>query len=188
MTPRGTHRLFVVQGRRDRSIRSVLDHWTGTHAGVFARTPHLRAYVQNEPLPEELDRLWTFVCSETWFENRSAERSAYASTYYCDVVAPDEHRFLDRTSVWAGRVLGSDGPATDPSGFRVLGIGTTTPLGPGERVLEIDRPPPAPGRVALLRSWWTPDRAAALHSAQEADGLAFACTAATVCDVVDGGG
>lgn len=168
------HRIIVVTTAAGVSVADAQAHWRDRHAGVYLPTPHLRAYVQNRPLPEEWARLGSrSVCSETWFDDRKAERASFASPYYRDVVMPDEQRFLDRDSAWMGRVTaGEDAPA---GRYRVLGFGTNE-LDVPCAVLEVDRDPWS-GGLRAVASAWLDDREQALEVARAAEGFAFAAEA-----------
>jgi hypothetical protein len=157
------HRIFVVPGAPRVGSEVIRRQWTGGHPELFTRTPGLAGYVQNRPLPEEWHRLGVFVCAETWFADRQAERAAYASDHYREVVAADEARFLDRDAVWSARVAG---PVSleRRSRYRVLVFGD----GP----LTLSRPAPGGGHGLDVR--WFDDRAAALDHAAAAPGLAIA--------------
>lgn len=174
MTESRQHRVFLVPGLPDHTAEAVHRHWVRQHLEAFVATPHLVAYVQNRPLPEERSRVGSMVCSETWFADREAERTAFASTHYRDVVAPDEARFLAREEAWGARITASDPWPSPTPRYRVLGFGSST-LAHDEQVVSVDRDVAVPGGGRALRSWWTDDRDEALRRARGAVGLAIAC-------------
>lgn len=168
------HRIFLVPTRADVPWSTARRHWQDRHGEIFVSTPGLRWYTQNRPLTEP-SRGRGVVCSETSYESRQAERAAYSSRYYQDVVAPDEARFLDREGVWSARVVAGTA-ASEPAGaYRVLWFDETPPEGARWSPLELSRPVPAPGRGSSLHSTWTDDRDLAIEIADGSRGLALAC-------------
>ncbi|MEU3273070.1 EthD domain-containing protein [Saccharomonospora sp. NPDC006951] len=137
------HRIFLVPHRGDPEV--ARSHWERRHGDLFTATPGLLGYTQNRPVDQEWDRRTARFCSETWFADRDAEREAYASTYYRDVVAPDEASFLDRESAWASAVLGDSVPVV-AEGVRVLWFDESPPPGASWVALDLARPVPVPGK------------------------------------------
>jgi hypothetical protein len=144
-------RIFLVPLRQDVDPVAARQHWTKSHASLFAATPGLRGYVQNRP--EQGDH----VCSETWFDDADAERRAYASDHYLSVVMHDEASFLAREEAWTAVMKGS-GSRRDllPGSHRVLVFGWTgdgLAPGPYVEVIALDRLGPAGGPPRLLSIW-----------------------------------
>lgn len=168
------HRIFLVATRADVLWDEARRHWQERHGEIFVSTPGLRRYVQNRPLTEPGQGRGV-VCSETSFDSRQAERTAYSSRYYQDVVAADEARFLDREGVWNARVV-SGAAAGEPAGaYRVLWFDEKPPEGERWSPLQLSRPVPGPGRGSRLYSTWTDDRDLAIEIAEGSGGLALAC-------------
>jgi hypothetical protein len=168
-------RIIVVETVPGLPVAEAQRHWRARHAEVYAPAPLLRGYVQNRPLEEEWPRLGArSICSETWFDDREAERESFTSSYYLDVVMPDEETFLDRASAWAGRIV-AEPPGPPPGArYRVLAFGTGSLPGVDAGVLEVDRPTWA-GGDAVVSSLWLDDRERALEIARAAPVFAFAC-------------
>ncbi len=174
------HRIIVVEIRPGLPAGEAHRHWRERHAEVYALAPLLRGYVQNRPLEEEWPRLGArSICSETWFDDREAERESFTSPYYLDVVMPDEETFLERASAWAGRlVAGAPGPP-GRARYRVLAFGTDSLPDVDADVLQVDRPTWVGGDAAVA-SLWLADRERALEIARSASVFAFAAEPAVV--------
>src|SRR5262245_21565343 len=136
-------RIFLVPLRGAAPVEREVEHWETVHAPLFARTPGLLGYVQYRPLPEERHRGVHLVCSETTFADRDAERAAYASDFYREVVTPDEAGFLERDEAWSAR-LSVAAPRWQPGDYAVLLLGGASP-GPDWASLEVSRELPEGG-------------------------------------------
>ncbi|MGW0007967.1 EthD domain-containing protein [Nocardia grenadensis] len=168
------HRIFVVSLRSDIEPGWARQHWEEGHGALFRQTPGLTRYRQDRPLAGTTDR---FVCSETWFASRAAERNAFGSAYYMETVVPDEERFLARGTVWAGRVLHTAEPEVPEAPYLVLWFGAeAVPERAGGRwsATEVDRTVPGPGTGTTVRRGWFDDAAAA-RCAADAAVLTLAC-------------
>lgn len=158
------HRIFLVPPiAPTAAVPHPRRHWETRHAEVFAATPGLVGYRQNRPVDAEWTRGCAWFCSETWFVDADAERAAYASRYYTDVVAQDETRFLERDEAWSAAVLDDEGPL-DLVGHRILWFGEDPPAGPDWqlRALARDVPGPGTGRVMWVAATDDPEGALAL--------------------------
>lgn len=157
--PPTQHRIFLAPLLSGSDREQGLRHWVDRHAGVFAATPGLRGYVQHRPVGS----YWAtapFVCSETWFDDRDAERAAFTSPYYAGEVTADERRFVDRPAAWAGRVT-RQRPAGRLAALRVLAFGVEPDLLPSGHqgstdVLELATVPPGCA-VPVASCVWTDD-------------------------------
>ena len=149
------HRLFVVRLRDDVALPEATDHWRRAHGALFARTPGLRGYLQNRPVDPT-----GWVCSETLFDDRRAETEAFRSTYYTDIVAPDEARFLDRESVRTAVVVYQRVEHGRIARFRAVLPGTepgeVAGAGAGVQVYRLNRPL-VPGTPAVVTFVWDDD-------------------------------
>jgi hypothetical protein len=152
--PVGRHRIFVVDLRHDRSPDEAQRHWTDEHGLLFLGTPGLGGYAQNRP-----SRVTGRVCSQTWFESREAERRAYDSPYYRDVVAADEADFLERSSAWTAVVTSSlrEG-RPGPCRAMIFGREVRRAHGSasGRQILALDRPWTGGGPVVTVLHAATP--------------------------------
>ena len=175
------HRIFVVPTASRVGSATARQHWEERHAGVFTRTPGLRGYRQNRPLDEEWERGNTRVCSETWYDDRNAERAAYESDHYLTVVTPDEADFLDRYAAWSAVVLDDDLSRGD--GLRILWFDEHPPPGPAWRHVRLDRPVPTPGLGSILHVADVEELEPALTLTRQASAVAFVCRAVQ-CDPV----
>lgn len=168
-------RLFLVNLRGAAPVLDEVGHWEQSHAPLFARTAGLLAYVQYRPLAEEWARGFGQVCSETVFADPDAERAAYDSDFYRDVVTPDEASFLDRDSAWSARITSGSEDAVDQDDadqFVVLRFGGGRPDG-SWTTLQTSRATPGGGtELHLLR---TPDRSTALALSAAASVPSVAC-------------
>lgn len=154
------HRLFLAPLRTDVDHRWAHEHWTTRHSAVFGRTPGLRGYTQNRP-PADAWSGRALVCSETWFDDRAAERAAFESDYYLTEVAADEARFVRRDAAWLSAVTVT-ATARQARTFRVLVFGHT-PESAADLladwdsedvdVLILQREPPLCGRRSALGLW-----------------------------------
>lgn len=157
------HRIFLAPLRPDVDRRWAHEHWTTHHAGLFARTPGLRGYVQDRPPAAS----WPgrgLVCSETWFDDRPTERAAFESDHYLTDVAADEATFVQRDQAWHS-VVTTARRARRTRTYRVLAFGHGPEVaaawieawGPRDvDVLGLQRPAPLcshPGALGL----WTDD-------------------------------
>jgi acyl-CoA thioester hydrolase len=166
------HRIFLAPTRSDRSPAAVQRYWRNVHAAVFSDTPHLEGYCQNRPIDTEWDRLG-YLCSETWFADRDAERAGFESEYYATAVTDDERRFTDRDHAWHARVLDGEVDPAPRARYRVLGFGSDPArLDVRAERLALDRPAPGGGPSHVL-SWWTDDLDDATTAAAALDGVAF---------------
>jgi hypothetical protein len=174
------HRIIVVEIRPGLPAAEAHRHWRERHAEVYALAPLLRGYVQNRPLEEEWPRLGArSICSETWFDDREAERESFTSPYYLDVVMPDEETFLERASAWAGRLVAGTPGLPGRARYRVLAFGTDSLPGADADVLQVDRPTWVGGDTAVA-SLWLADRERALEIARSTSVFAFAAEPAVV--------
>jgi hypothetical protein len=168
------HRIYLVSGSPAVTGSRMLLHWTERHAGLFLHTPQLRGYAQNRPLAEELDRVGPLACSETWFADRTTERSAFSSPYYRQVVAADEASFLNRDALWSSAVVRSTPWPRHSLPYRVLMFGPRNPARlPGDG-LETAKTVPRPGSGRWIESVWTHSRGDALVLAAAAECFAVA--------------
>lgn len=149
------HRIFVVDLRDDLPVAEARSHWTGRHGAVFGATPGLRGYLQNRPVDEG-----AFACSETEFDDRETERSAFGSAYYRDVVVGDETAFLDRDSVRAAVVLVSTFARGRSARYRAVLPGVlpehVAGEGLGVQSYQLDRPMSA-GSAPVISFVWDDD-------------------------------
>jgi hypothetical protein len=168
-------------------------HWREQHAQIVPDIAGINGYVQNRPLPEWWERVPVLVCAESWFPSPDAEKAAYASEYYGDVIVPDEERFIARDRAWHSLISGGDLLVDGPrASLRVLGFGSgpraAGELGGWDRVeiLHLRRDPPDGGEPLLL-SAWTDDseRASALASGLE--GVAFVTAPEVIVEPPDDG-
>jgi uncharacterized protein (TIGR02118 family) len=156
------------------------EHWRQVHAGLGARLPGLRRYVQNHPV--EADGLppwpWFDGCSELDFDDVAAMRSAFASERMREADA-DEAHFAD--PVRFALAITERSVLVDPG------------ASPGAvRLLTFLRANPARGRRALLDAFQGPyaDAVAATgplgHEQFVVLPEAHGGEAAPACDAVDG--
>lgn len=166
-------RIFLVPPLGAPPHAEARAHWAEQHGALFVRTPGLRGYRQNRPLDEEWDAGRGWVCSETWYDDRAAERAAYDSTHYLESVAADEATFLHRDRAWAAAIHGDRPPPVADAGIRVLWFGDHPPSGPQWQALPLSRP--APGGGSVVHSAWLSDPEQALALTARALVPAFAC-------------
>ncbi|PXY36568.1 EthD domain-containing protein [Prauserella flavalba] len=165
------HRIFLVPPLGD--PEAGRRHWEQRHGDLFTATPGLLGYTQNRPVAQEWARGTARFCSETWFADRDAERGAYSSAYYREVVTPDEASFLDRQAAWSAAVVGGEaGPA---DGIRVLWFDDAPPPGARWRPLELSRPVPPPGRGTRVYTAVMAEPGEALALTRGAGPVALVC-------------
>jgi len=180
------HRIFLAPLRPGVAHVDAHAHWCGNHGRIMLDLPELAGYVQNRPLPAWWPHLGYLACSETWFADREAERTAYASEWYRETITPDEHRMFARDDAWSAVVTEAEelhpGP---PEGFRALAFGGA-PANLGGTIadgrLELLRlTRPAPGLTdPVLVSAYAEDEGKAALLAMRLGGLAFVAEAATI--------
>jgi uncharacterized protein (TIGR02118 family) len=134
-------RLWMGLRRPGASGEEFRAHWRTVHAGLGARLPGLRRYVQNHPVRADGLPPWPWFdgCSELDFDDLAAMRSSFASKAMREADA-DEARFADPVrfalAITERRVLVDQGP----------GAGAV-------RLLTFLRANPARGRQAMLRAF-----------------------------------
>jgi hypothetical protein len=173
-------RLFLVNLLGATSVHDEVAHWELAHAPLFAQTPGLLGYVQYRPLSEEWGRGLRQVCSSTVFADAEAERAAYASDFYRDMVTPDEAGFLDRDSAWSARVACEPRQALDEQAlhdFVVLRFGGTRPDA-SWRTIATSRA--TAGGGTEIHVLGTSDRSVALSLSAAATVPTIACRPATI--------
>ncbi|PXY28964.1 EthD domain-containing protein [Prauserella endophytica] len=171
------HRIFLVPPHGDPEDGRV--HWERRHGDLFTATPGLLGYRQNRPVAEEWARGTARFCSETWFADRDAERRAYSSAYYRDVVTADEMSFLDRDAAWSAAVVAGSGEPDPAGGVRVLWFDDYPPPGARWHPLELSRPVPPPGRGTRVYTALVAEAAEALSLTRGAEGAALVCRPVT---------
>jgi hypothetical protein len=124
--------------------------------------PQLQGYVQNRPLAEWWVNLPYLACSETWFEDRDAERTAYASDWYRERIAVDEARIFAREQAWSSPVVEVEVLHDGPVGrFRALSFGGSADSLHGAlldwrvELLHLLRPAPAGAQARVVVSAWS---------------------------------
>jgi hypothetical protein len=180
------HRIFLVPGRPGVPRADADGHWRTHHARLMLDLPLLLGYVQNRPLPGWWPHLGALACSETWFASREAEREAYASDWYRDAIAPDEHRMFARDAAWHARVLEVEELHPGEHGaFRALAFGGVAEL-LGDAILDarlerlvLSRAAPGTHRAEAIAAW-SDDPMTADHLARRLGGVAFAAEHAVI--------
>lgn len=167
------HRIYLVPPCVGPDRDTSRDHWEQRHGRLFGATPGLLRYRQNRPIDEFWARGSALFCSETWFEDRRAEKAAYRSDFYRDVVTADERRFLDRDAAWTA-VVTSEMPEPGAD-FRALWFGDDPPAGLPWRAVALDRGVPAPGRGSVLQVADVADPGHALPLFTDTAALATLC-------------
>lgn len=118
------HRIFLAPLLPGVAHAEAHGHWCSTHGGLMLKLDGLQGYVQNQPLPQWWPHLGYLACSETWFADRDAERSAYASDWYREAITADERRMFAREHAWSSAITGrSEVQEGSSSGLRVLAFG-----------------------------------------------------------------
>jgi hypothetical protein len=84
------HRVYLLDLGVGSSSRARFEHWRTAHPLVVIQLPGVIAYRQSWPH----DDIGSLVCSETWFADAAAERDAFSSDVYRDLVMPDEDKFV----------------------------------------------------------------------------------------------
>jgi hypothetical protein len=102
------HRILMSPVAEGVSLAGAHRHWREQHSQIVPGIDGINGYVQNRPLPEWWEQIPVLVCAESWFPSADAEKGAYASQYYCDVIAPDEARFIARDRAWHSAITAVD--------------------------------------------------------------------------------
>ena len=116
-------RLWMGLRRQGLEAEGFREHWRGVHAGLGARLPGLRRYVQNHPVQADGLPPWPWFdgCSELDFDDVAAMRSAFASEPMREADA-DEAHFADPVrfalAITERTVLAD--PGTAPGAVRLL--------------------------------------------------------------------
>lgn len=173
------HRIFLAPLRPGLPHAEAHGHWCSNHGRLMLDLPHLRGYVQNQPLPRWWPHLGYLACSETWFSDRQSEAEAYASDWYKQAVTPDEQLMFAREQAWSSAIastsLVSEGSR---EGFRVIAFGgdeanlSQTLIEGRLEVMRLARPAPGFERSDLV-SVYCEDEAKADRIAARLGGLTF---------------
>ena len=153
-------KIFVVPFLPEISMAEGQRMWHEEHGPIWVRTPHLRGYVQNRPVPEWWGRIPALACAEDYFDSREAEQQMLETDYYRDTVLPDEERMFRRSGAWVSTVtkeeLLQEGSR---SAFRVLAFGAPRPaeehLEDAGRVelMHVRRAPPLCPCAHVVSAW-----------------------------------
>lgn len=173
------HRVFLAPLKPGVAHADAHGHWITNHRRIMQELEGVRGYVQNQPEPACWPHVGYLACSETWYDDREAERAAYATDYYRDVIAADEARMFARDDAFSSAVTEivehHDGPR---AGLRALAFGGVVEqlggviLDGAVDVLRLARPLPGVAGPDLV-SAWAPDLGKARHLARRLGGLAF---------------
>lgn len=92
--------VIFFKRRPGMTVEAFQDHWSTVHAGIIARLPGIRRYVQNHVLPGSYRKSEPAfdAVAESSFDDTQAMKSLAGSPEYAAVLA-DEPNFIDRSSM-----------------------------------------------------------------------------------------
>jgi uncharacterized protein (TIGR02118 family) len=137
-------RLWMGLRRSGSSADEFRSHWRDVHAGLGARLPGLRRYVQNHPLHEDGLPPWPWFdgCSELDFDDVAAMRACFDSPAMREADA-DEAHFADpdrfALAITRREVLADRGPG--PGSVRLLTFLRANPASDAAALLDALRGP-----------------------------------------------
>ncbi|HEY1510180.1 MAG TPA: EthD domain-containing protein [Solirubrobacteraceae bacterium] len=154
------HKIFLVPFAEGWSVTDGNRVWQEEHAPIWLKSPGLRGYIQNRPIPEWWERMPAVACAEDWFDSREDEAALHETAYYREIVRPDEERMFKRENAWVSTVSSVEVVRDGEMGpFRVLSFGGGPPseaaLLSEERVeyLHLRRSPPLCTSPVIVSAW-----------------------------------
>lgn len=88
-------RFVILRRKPTMSVEEFRHYWEKIHGPMIAKIPGVRKYVQYHVRSERLDDNDAPIegIAELWFDSEDAQKSAYASPEYAEVVADEPNLF-----------------------------------------------------------------------------------------------